>query len=110
MNSLNPPEKDLNLHVLLEQTETGRSIAAIAEISGFQVEADTREEALMALQQLLKQRLTKMEIVPLSLSLESPVRENPWTEFIGMFEGDAEFAELAKELRAEREMDVSDVA
>jgi predicted RNase H-like HicB family nuclease len=110
MNPLHPPEKDLNLHILLEQTETGRSIAAIAEISGCQVEAATREEALIALQQLLKYRLTKMEIVPLSLSLKSPARENPWTEFIGIFEGDAEFAELAEELRAEREIDVSDAA
>jgi hypothetical protein len=32
-------------------------------------------------------------------------RENPWTEFIGMFEGDAEFAAIAAELRAERELD-----
>jgi hypothetical protein len=109
MNPLNPLPKDLNLHILLERTETGRSVAAIAEISDCQVEADTREEALVALHQLLKQRLAKMEIVPLAVFLE-PLRDNPWTEFIGMFEGDAEFAELAEELRAEREIDVSDVA
>jgi predicted RNase H-like HicB family nuclease len=100
----------LNLHILLEQTERGRTIAAIAEISGCQVEADTREEALAALQKVLSDRLTKLEILPLTLAPPQPTRENPWTEFIGIFEGDAEFAELAAELRAEREFDVDDVA
>jgi hypothetical protein len=104
MNPLSPPEKDLNLHVLLDQTETGRVTGAmIAEISGCQVEAATREEALLALQQLLKRLPEKTEIIPFALSLESPDRENPWTEFIGMFEGDAEFDEIAAELRQERE-------
>jgi hypothetical protein len=108
---LNPdPLNNFQFHVLLEQTEAGRSIATIAEIADCQVEEATREEALMALQHLLKQRLKTMEIVPLSLSLELPVRDNPWLEFIGMFEGDAEFAEIAEDLRVERQMDVSDVA
>jgi predicted RNA polymerase sigma factor len=29
-------------------------------------------------------------------------RETPWTEFIGMYEGDADFAEIMAEMRAER--------
>ncbi|MCU0567206.1 MAG: hypothetical protein MUF49_11485 [Oculatellaceae cyanobacterium Prado106] len=92
----------LNLHILLEQTETGRAIAAIAEISDCRVEADSCEAALAALQQLLKDCLAQMEIIPLTLSLEPPVRENSWVKFIGMFEGDAEFAEMAESLRQER--------
>jgi hypothetical protein len=110
MNSPDRPSKDLNLHILLESTEMGGAIAAIAEISDCRVEADSREAALAALQQLLKQRLAQMEIIPLALSLETPVRENPWMEFIGMFEGDAEFAEMAKSLRQERGIDLGDVA
>jgi predicted RNase H-like HicB family nuclease len=110
MNSPDRPSKDLNLHILLEPTETGGTIAAIAEISNCRVEADSREAALAALQQLLKQRLAQMEIIPLALPLEPPVRENPWVEFIGMFEGDAEFAEIAESLRQERGIDLGDVA
>ncbi|WP_339385968.1 hypothetical protein [Calothrix rhizosoleniae] len=36
------------------------------------------------------------------------VADNPWTEFIGMFEGDDEFAELTAELRAERELELTE--
>ena len=108
MNLLDSTAKELNLHVLLKQTETGRTIAAIAEISGCQVEADTREAALSELQQLLSDRLINMEILPLTLPVAQPIRENPWTEFIGMFKEDTEFAELADELRAEREVKPSD--
>ena len=40
------------------------------------------------------------------LTLE--VSNNSWTNFIGMFEGDDEFAELASELHTERELDMND--
>jgi predicted RNase H-like HicB family nuclease len=106
MNSPDRSDKDLNLHILLEPTETGGASAAIAEIADCRVEADSREAALAALQQLLKQRLAQMEIIPLALPLEPPA--NPWVEFIGMFEGDAEFAEMAESLRQERGIDVGD--
>jgi hypothetical protein len=44
----------------------------------------------------VKARLANIEV----LTLE--VNNNPWMEFIGMFEWDDEFAQLAEELRAER--------
>jgi hypothetical protein len=97
-----------NLHVLLEQTETGRTIASIAELANCQVEADTRKEALQAIQELVSDRLSSVEVLPLEISLKEPVRENPWTEFIGMFEGDAEFAEMAAQWQAERDQDADD--
>jgi hypothetical protein len=87
MNSPDRPSKDLNLHILLKSTETGGAIAAIAEISE-----------------------CRMEIIPLTLPLEPPVRENSWMEFIGMFEGDAEFAEMAEALRQERGIDLDNAA
>lgn len=34
--------------------------------------------------------------------LVEPQRENPWTEFMGMYKDDPVFAEIAAELRAER--------
>jgi hypothetical protein len=99
------PMSALNLHVLLEQTETGRIIASIAELANYQVEADTRQEALAAIQRLVSDRLSKAEVLPLAVSLNKFKRENPWTEFIGMFEGDPEFAKMAAEWQAEREQD-----
>ncbi|MGB8701101.1 MAG: hypothetical protein WCD18_16945 [Thermosynechococcaceae cyanobacterium] len=55
-------------------------------------------------------RLSDVEVLPLEVSLKGVEGENPWTEFIGMFEGDAEFAETAAQLRAERNLDADDEA
>ena len=56
----------------------------------------------------MSDRLSSVEVLPLEISLKEPVRENPWTEFIGMFEGDAEFAEMAAQWQAERDQDADD--
>jgi hypothetical protein len=45
-----------------------------------------------------------LEALPLETAPTAPVQKNLWLEFIGMFEGDAEFAEIAAQLRAEREV------
>jgi hypothetical protein len=37
-------------------------------------------------------------------------QENPWTDFIGMFEGDTEFAEVAEQCQVEREQDDADLS
>jgi hypothetical protein len=63
---------DLNLHILLKSVGPEQFVASVAELHDCQVTAPTKE------------------------------RENPWTEFIGMYEGDADFAEIMAELRAER--------
>ena len=91
-----------NFHVLLEQTATGQIVASIAELANFQVKANTRSEALKAIQTLVRDRLSQAEVVPLAVSLEERVRENPWTEFIGLFADDAEFAEIAAQCQADR--------
>ncbi|MEL7315500.1 MAG: hypothetical protein AAFN08_11145 [Cyanobacteria bacterium J06559_3] len=99
---------DFNFHILLEQTKTGRTIASVAELANCQVEAATRQEALTAIRRLVSDRLSQVEVLPLSVSLQESDSDNPWTEFIGMFEGDAEFAAIAAEWRAEREQDAND--
>jgi hypothetical protein len=78
------------------------------ELPGYRVEAATEEQAIAELQQLVISRFSKAKIVPLELSLEQPHHPNPWTEFIGMFEGDIEFATLAAELRAGRGLNMDD--
>jgi predicted RNase H-like HicB family nuclease len=62
---------------MLEQTESGQIIASIAELANCQVEADTRKEALEAIQELVSDRLNKVEVLPLEVSLDKTVRENP---------------------------------
>ncbi len=89
----------LSLHVLVEQIESGHFIASVPELADCVAEAETRSAAIATVQEKLKARLLNIEV----LTLEVP--NNPWTDFIGMFEGDDEFAELAAELRKERELD-----
>ena len=108
MSTLLPSKADFNFHILLKQTNSGRVIASIAELANCQVEAETRKEALVAIQTLVGNRLSDVEVLPLKVSLNNIEKENPWTEFIGMFEGDTEFTEMAVQLRAERELDVDD--
>jgi hypothetical protein len=105
MSTLLPSKADFNFHVLLKQTDSGRVIASIAELANCQVEAETRKEALVAIQALVGDHLSDVEVVPLEVSLKDIEKKNPWTEFIGIFEGDTEFAEMAAQLRAERELE-----
>jgi hypothetical protein len=110
MAIVRPSTPAFHLHILLEQTETGRIIASIAELTNLQVEANTRKEALTAIQSMVSDRLNSVEVFPLEVSSKTQDQENPWIEFIGMFENDAEFAEMAAQWQADRVQDNDDLA
>ena len=95
---------------MVERTESGQTVASVLELPSYQVEASTEEQAIAELRQMVISRFAKVKIMPLELPLAQLAQTNPWTEFIGMFEGDAEFAELAAELQAERDLDMDNVA
>jgi hypothetical protein len=96
----------LNFHFLLTQTDEGQVVASVAELADCQVTAASRDEAIAQLQELLRDRMAEVEVVPFELVIAGSIgRENPWEEFIGLYEGDADFAEIATELRAERGLD-----
>jgi predicted RNase H-like HicB family nuclease len=109
-----PPPESMKLNLVLEKIAGGRSLARVMELPDCQAEASTDEQAIAQLQEIITQRFAKARIIPLEIPLElssiPPVRENPWLEFIGMFKGDEDFAAIATELRAEREMDLDDLA
>jgi hypothetical protein len=107
MSTLLPSNADFNFHILLKQTDSSRVVASIAELADCQVEAETRKEALVAIQALVGDRLSDVEVLPLEVSLKGIEAENPWTEFIGLFEGDTEFAEIAAQLQAERALEAN---
>ncbi|MBX9254888.1 type II toxin-antitoxin system HicB family antitoxin [Desmonostoc muscorum CCALA 125] len=105
----------LSLHILIEQASSGRFIASVPELPncvaeaenrsdafpfGVAVRAGSRREGIASVQQQIKTRLANIEV----LTLE--VVNNPWTDFIGMFNGDDDFADIAQELRSERELDI----
>jgi hypothetical protein len=101
----------LPLHILVERLDSGHFIASVSELADCVAEAENREDAISSMgfayasvQEKIKARLANIEILTIEVS------NNPWTDFIGMFEGDEEFAELAEELRAERDLDINGAA
>ena len=97
-----PQSENLKLHILLSRNNEGNVIASVLEFPNTQVEAPTTEQAVQELKTLLSTRLEKIEIIPLEIQLSQSEAENPWIQFAGVFKDDADFAEIANNLRAER--------
>jgi hypothetical protein len=96
--------EQLNFHFLLEEDACGQIVGTIAELPGCQVTATTQEEAIEVLQQMTRDRMAKITVVPFTTDV-LPAKEkkkNPWLKHMGIYEGDADFAAIAAELRAER--------
>ncbi|RAM52720.1 MAG: hypothetical protein C6Y22_04995 [Hapalosiphonaceae cyanobacterium JJU2] len=97
-----PQSENLKLHIVLERTNEENVIASVMEFPNTQVEAPTTEQAVQELKKLLSTRLEKIEIIPVEIQLPPNEAENPWMKFAGVFQNDADFAEIADHLRAER--------
>lgn len=93
-----------NLHILLKSVGPEQFVASVAELSDCEVTAPTKESAIEELQQVLQERLAGTEVlsVPINQARTTATQANPWTEFIGMYEGDADFEAISASLRAER--------
>ena len=92
--------------MLLKQNEAGQTIASVVEMPECQVIAATQAEAIKQLQAMVHDCLAGLDVIPFEVPMNIRLeRENPWLEFIGMYEGDADFAEIAAELRRERGLD-----
>ncbi len=98
------PTEPFNFHFLLEEDPSGQIKGTIAELPDCQVMATTQDEAIAELQQITRDRMDKMTVVSFHLPIKqkSLPKRNPWEKFIGMYEGDPIFAEIAAEQRAER--------
>jgi hypothetical protein len=104
---ISPNLNGLNLHILLKTLGTEQVVASVAELSDIKVTAPTREDAIEQLQKLVQEHLEGIEVLtfPVMSAKVATERENPWMEFIGMYEGDEDFAQIAAQLRAERELE-----
>ena len=101
-----PESENLKLHILLERNNEGNVTASVLEFPNTQVEAPTQEQAVQELKKLLSTRLEKIKIIPVEIQLPQSETENPWMKFAGVFQDDADFAEIADNLRAERNPNV----
>ncbi|MBE9029498.1 hypothetical protein IQ266_06940 [filamentous cyanobacterium LEGE 11480] len=101
---ISPDSGDFNLHILLKSVGPGQFEASVAELSDCQVTAATKEAAIEKLQAMIQASLSGTEIlrVPITRAETVTEQENPWTEFIGMYEGDEDFEEISASLRVER--------
>ena len=96
---------DFNLHILLKSVNPEKFVASIAKLSDIQVTAATKELEIEQIQQVVLAHLDGMEVLNFPVVREAVTeRENPWIEFIGMYEGDEDFAQIAADLCVEREL------
>ncbi|PSF36006.1 hypothetical protein C7H19_14775 [Aphanothece hegewaldii CCALA 016] len=100
-----PQSTTLTLHILLERTEVGKTIASILELPNCSVEEPTDEQAIESLKKMVASHLEKIEVIPLKIEIpQSQQTEKPWMKFAGVFKDDPDFDEIVEELRAERNL------
>lgn len=86
--------------ILVEQTDDGQSSATVLEFPDCRAIAITPQEAINQVQSRLTERLATAQII--SFQIPTSPAQNPWIEFAGMFKDDADFADIAQAIRAER--------
>ncbi|KYC42004.1 hypothetical protein WA1_18525 [Scytonema hofmannii PCC 7110] len=93
----------INYSVLVEEKEGGYQ-ATVWGLPDCQIFAQTREEALDSLHQLLKTRLKNVEIV--TQEIVAPKSEHPWMKFAGKYKDDPQFDDMLADIEAyRRELD-----
>jgi hypothetical protein len=119
MNLPNPAiaKHEISVTLMLEPQASGRFVASAVEFPAFRIEAATEAEAIAELQRSLSEHVAHRKVMPWviavppltlgrSETIDGVIGKKPaWTEFVGIFENDADFAAIVDEMRAERESD-----
>jgi hypothetical protein len=102
-------QPDLKLELLALHRLENRELGAIARVDPSQGHAFQGAAVLKQAyaQRILKWRGYDWMVLDHGETIGS---DNPWTEFIGMFAGDPDFASLVEDLQAERALGVMDAA
>ncbi|NJN99429.1 MAG: type II toxin-antitoxin system HicB family antitoxin [Anaerolineales bacterium] len=82
--------------ILLESKKQGGYRATVLGWPDCTAQGATRQEALSHIRQVLSDRLSRAEIIPLEIEPVQP--EHPWLKFAGMFKDNPVFAEVVAEL------------
>jgi hypothetical protein len=99
----NPPQAAWRF--LLETLADGRVTAWVAELPDCRVTAASRAAAIADLEKMTADRTASIESVTFQPELNpSNLPEHPALKFIGVFEGDPDFADILADMRAEREL------
>jgi predicted RNase H-like HicB family nuclease len=111
MNLPNPAiaKHEISVTLMLEPQASGRFVASAVEFPAFRIEAATEAEAIAELQRSLSEHVAHRKVMPWVIAvppIDGVIGKKPaWTEFVGIFENDADFAAIVDEMRAERESD-----
>jgi predicted RNase H-like HicB family nuclease len=93
----------MDVTLLVKSLESGQFEASVLELPAYRVEAESRELALAALKATLLKQIQDAETeawqIPIQRSEESP----PWLKYVGIFENNADFAEIVEEIQAARD-------
>lgn len=93
----------MDLTLLVKSLESGQFEASVLEIPSYRVKAGSKELALDELKTTVLQQFQDAEALIWQLPIK-PTEENPaWLKFAGIFENNADFAEIVKEIQAARE-------
>jgi predicted RNase H-like HicB family nuclease len=106
MNLVNPllQKHETVVTFVVEQQVSGRFGASVMEFPGCRAEADTKEAAIAQVQTQLQVYLAQVELIQVALPAR-PEAGDGWDRLFGVFKGDPDFAEIAAEIRAVREVD-----
>jgi hypothetical protein len=104
---IKPTLSAIDWHMAVVNLENGQVAAWITEWPDCRVEAESREAAIEAVQVLLTDRLSTIEVIPfpapISAKPASSQTDNPWEPLYGLLKDDADFAAWADEFWAEKQ-------
>jgi len=92
------------LNLILETLDNQKISARSPEFPDCIAIADTREAAIAAIQQQLRDRLKTIEFVSIPLPISAPPAHTLADSF-GVFKDDPYFAEILQRMRSDRELD-----
>ncbi|WP_204106639.1 MULTISPECIES: hypothetical protein [Spirulina sp. CCY15215] len=84
------------------KAKTGKVKARVLGWPECQAEANTKEEALQALYQIVTEQLRDREIVSFEVEVSQPQKEHPWMQFAGMFKDNPLFEEVLEHIATSR--------
>ena len=90
----------MTYNAIVEDRKTGGFSAAILGWPGCEVTGATREEALTRLRQAIRERLARVEIVPIEVDV--PEGAHPLAQVAGMFKDDQLFDQFVEDMAAYR--------
>ncbi len=87
----------MTYNAIIEDRESEGFTASIQGWPDFKAAGATREEVLSKLRQILKQRLSRVEVVP--LEVDAPEDVHPWKKFAGMYQDDPLFDQVEEDIK-----------